>query len=134
MPRILNYRDGTLYQKLLPEIDALFHKEGTLSFDKPFKLVADLNKESSLNLGGFIIDIQDDCLHINREQVSIVADKVCNDVISPKLNDQCHIELYYDYHVFEIFINQGKYAMSQVVYELNDNIDLKNVEVTVYVQ
>ena len=134
MPRILNYRNGTLYQKLLSEIDALFHKEGTLSFDKPFKLVADLNKESSLNLGGFIIDIQDDCLHINREQVSIVADKVCNDVISPKLNDQCHIELYYDYHVFEIFINQGKYAMSQVVYELNDNIDLKNVEVTVYVQ
>ena len=80
-----------------------------------------------------MIDIQDDCLHINRENVSIVADKVCNDVISPQLNGHYHIELYYDYHVFEIFINHGKYTMSQVVYELDDHIDFKNVEVKVYV-
>ena len=134
MPRILNYQNGTLYQKLLPEIDALFDKEGEISFQKPFKLVADLNSNSYLNLGGFMIDIQDDCLHINRENVSIVANKVCNDVVSPQLHGHYHIELYYDYHVFEIFINQGKYTMSQIVYELNDDIDLKNVEVKVYVQ
>ena len=134
MPRILNYQNGTLYQKLLPEIDALFDKEGEISFQKPFKLVADLNSNSYLNLGGFMIDIQDDCLHINRENVSIVANKVCNDVVSPQLHGHYHIELYYDYHVFEIFINQGKYTMSQIVYELNNDIDLKNVEVKVYVQ
>ena len=134
MPRILNYQNGTLYQKLLPEIDALFDKEGEISFQKPFKLVADLNSNSYLNLGGFMIDIQDDCLHINRENVSIVANKVCNDVVSPQLHGHYHIELYYDYHVFEIFINQGKYTMSQIVYELNDDIDLKNVEVKVHVQ
>lgn len=133
MPRILNYQNGTLYQKLLPEIDALFDKEGEVSFQKPFKLVADLNSNSYLNLGGFMIDIQDDCLHINRENVSIVANKVCNDVVSPQLHGHYHIELYYDYHVFEIFINHGKYTMSQVVYELDDHIDFKNVEVKVYV-
>lgn len=133
MPRILNYQNGTLYQKLLPEIDALFVKEGEISFQKPFKLVADLNSNSYLNLGGFMIDIQDDCLHINRENVSIVANKVCNDVVSPQLHGHYHIELYYDYHVFEIFINHGKYTMSQVVYELDDHIDFKNVEVKVYV-
>lgn len=133
MPRILNYQNGTLYQKLLPEIDALFDKEGEISFQKPFKLVADLNSNSYLNLGGFMIDIQDDCLHINRENVSIVANKVCNDVVSPQLHGHYHIELYYDYHVFEIFINHGKYTMSQVVYELDDHIDFKNVEVKVYV-
>ena len=133
MPRILNYQNGTLYQKLLPEIDALFDKEGEISFQKPFKLVADLNSNSYLNLGGFMIDIQDDCLHINRENVSIVANKVCNDVVSPQLHGHYHIELYYDYHVFEIFISHGKYTMSQVVYELDDHIDFKNVEVKVYV-
>lgn len=133
MPRILNYQNGTLYQKLLPEIDTLFDKEGEISFQKPFKLVADLNSNSYLNLGGFMIDIQDDCLHINRENVSIVANKVCNDVVSPQLHGHYHIELYYDYHVFEIFINHGKYTMSQVVYELDDHIDFKNVEVKVYV-
>ena len=54
-------------------------------------------------------------------------------MVSPQLHGHYHIELYYDYHVFEIFINHGKYTMSQVVYELDDHIDFKNVEVKVYV-
>lgn len=134
MPRVLKYHNGHLYQQLLPHIDALFIKEGNIDFKQPFKLVADLKSNSSLNLGGFKIDIQNDCLHLNREDVSIIANKVCNDVVSPKLNEQYHIELYYDYHVFEIFINGGQYTMSQIVYELNDNVDLKNVDVKVYVK
>ena len=35
----------------------------------------------------FKIDIQDDCLHLNREEVSIQENKVCNDVVSPKLQE-----------------------------------------------
>lgn len=123
-----------MYQQLLPNIDALFDKESEIDFSQPFKLVADMKKDSSFNLGGFQINIQDDCLHLNREDVSIQVDKVCNDVVSPKLNQHYHIELYYDYHVFEIFINNGQYVMSQVVYELNDNIELKNVDAKVYVK
>lgn len=134
MPRILKYKNNHLYQQLLPNIDALFDKESEIDFSQPFKLVADMKEDSSFNLGGFQINIQDDCLHINREDVSIQVDKVCNDVVSPKLNQHYHIELYYDYHVFEIFINNGQYVMSQVVYELNDSIELKNVDAKVYVK
>ncbi|MGN1183482.1 MAG: hypothetical protein ACI4SR_10785, partial [Faecalibacillus sp.] len=134
MPRILNCKDGVLYQKLLPEIDNLFCLKGQICFDRPFKLVADLNKNSYLNLGGFKIEIKEDCLHLNREEVSIQVEKVCNDVMSPQLNGQYHIELYYDYHVFEIYINGGLYTMSQIVYDLTDCVELKNVESQVYVQ
>ena len=42
--------------------------------------------------------------------------------------------LYYDYHVFEIYINGGEYVMSQVVYDLKDQIDIKNTEYKVYVR
>lgn len=134
MPRILKYKHGHLYQYLLPAIDTLFDKEGSIDFSQPFKLVADLHEKSVLNLGGFCIDIQDDYLHINRESVSIQAEKVCNDVISPKLNGEYHIELYYDHHVFEIFINGGKYVMSQVVYDLKDTVEIQEVDVKVYIQ
>lgn len=133
MPRVLNYCNGHLYQRLLPQIDALFSCKGHIDFSRPFKLVADLNTDSSLCLGGFKIDIQNDCLHLNRDEVSIIEDKVCNDVISPKLNQQYHIELYYDFHVFEIFINKGQYVMSQIVYDLNDEISLNHVDAKVYV-
>ena len=72
--------------------------------------------------------------HLNREEVSIQENKVCNDVVSPKLQGHYDIELYYDHHVFEIYINGGEYVMSQVVYDLNDQVIIQNTEYKVYVR
>ena len=68
------------------------------------------------------------------EEVSIQENKVCNDVVSPKLQGHYDIELYYDHHVFEIYINGGEYVMSQVVYDLNDQVIIQNTEYKVYVR
>ena len=135
MPRILHEKDGKIIQELYPKIKNSFnHEVQEISFDQPFQLKTTLNKDSSLNLGGFKIDIQDDCLHLNREEVSIQENKVCNDVVSPKLQGHYDIELYYDHHVFEIYINGGEYVMSQVVYDLNDQVIIQNTEYKVYVR
>ena len=135
MPRILHEKDGKIIQELYPEIKNSFnHEVQEISFDQPFQLKTTFNKDSSLNLGGFKIDIQDDCLHLNREEVSIQENKVCNDVVSPKLQGHYDIELYYDHHVFEIYINGGEYVMSQVVYDLNDQVIIQNTEYKVYVR
>ena len=135
MPRVLKEKEGKIIQELYPEIKNSFNQEiQDISFDQPFQLKTTLNKDSSLNLGGFKIDIQDDCLHLNREEVSIQENKVCNDVISPKLQGHYDIELYYDHHVFEIYINGGEYVMSQVVYDLKDQIVIQNTEYKVYVR
>ena len=135
MPRVLKEKEGKIIQELYPEIKNSFNQEiQDISFDQPFQLKTTLNKDSSLNLGGFKIDIQDDCLHLNREEVSIQENKVCNDVISPKLQGHYDIELYYDHHVFEIYINGGEYVMSQVVYDLNDQVIIQNTEYKVYVR
>ena len=128
-------KDGKIIQELYTEIKNSFNQEvQEISFEQPFQLKTTLNKESSLNLGGFKIDIQDDCLHLNREEVSIQANKVCNDVVSPKLEGNYDLEIYYDHHVFEIYINGGEYVMSQVVYDLNDQVVIQNTEYKVYVR
>ena len=135
MPRVLKEKEGKIIQELYPEIKNSFNQEiQDISFDQPFQLKTTLNKDSSLNLCGFKIDIQDDCLHLNREEVSIQENKVCNDVVSPKLQGHYDIELYYDHHVFEIYINGGEYVMSQVVYDLNDQVIIQNTEYKVYVR
>ena len=36
--------------------------------------------------------------------------------------------------VFEIYINGGEYVMSQVVYDLNDQVIIQNTEYKVYVR
>ena len=135
MPRILHEKDGKIIQELYPKIKNSFnHEVQEISFDQPFQLKTTLNKDSSLNLCGFKIDIQDDCLHLNREEVSIQENKVCNDVVSPKLQGHYDIELYYDHHVFEIYFNGGEYVMSQVVYDLNDQVIIQNTEYKIYVR
>ena len=135
MPRVLKEKEGKIIQELYPEIKNSFNQEiQDILLDQPFQLKTTLNKDSFLNLGGFKIDIQDDCLHLNREEVSIQENKVCNDVVSPKLQGHYDIELYYDHHVFEIYINGGEYVMSQVVYDLKDQIVIQNTEYKVYVR
>ena len=133
MPRELFYQKGQLYQRPLETVDALFQYPGEIDFKRPFKLQASLQADSYLNLGGFKITITDDRLHLDREAVSIHMSKVCNDVYSPALNHHYEITLYYDHHVFEIFINGGQYVMSQIVYELNDTVEMEKVTGNVYV-
>ena len=38
------------------------------------------------------------------------------------------------HHVFDIYINGVEYVMSQVVYDLNDQVIIQNTEYKVYVR
>ncbi len=120
MPRVLSQKDGHVYQHVHPHIQKLFQKEvETLDFNQPFLLKTSLKEGEEIVLGGLKLKIQDDCLHCDREKVSIQADKVCQHHHTPQLNGRYDLEIYYDYHIFEIYINDGYYVFSQIVYELN---------------
>lgn len=129
MPRILTSKNQHLYQSVIPEIKSLFVKKvERVDFDKPFLMTLTMNEDSYLNLGGLEIYINNDCLYVSREKVSIVSEKVSNVNCTPVLNGKYELEIYYDYHVFEIFINDGYYVLTQVVYTLNTDFVIKNIE------
>ena len=133
MPRILEEKQGHIYQRVVPEIRELFKEEvKDISLDEPFLLKTTLNQDSEINFGGFKISVEDDKIVLDRKDVSIEHDKVCNLTYSQSLHGEYNVEIYYDYHVFEIFINDGKYVMSQVVYNLNDEVKMKNVDYKIY--
>ena len=91
-----------------------------------------MKENSYMNIGGFKLYIQDDCLYADRTNVSIQHEKVCHINHTPPLHHQYDLEIYYDAHVFEVFINDGYYVLSQVVYELNDIIDISENDIKVY--
>ena len=125
MPRILKAIDGHIYQEVIPEIKNLFNKEtDEISLKEPFLMKASLNIDTYINFGGFKIKVEDDKIVLDRQDVSVEHAKVCNLTSSEKLDGCYDVEIYYDYHVFEIFINDGKYVMSQVVYDLSDDIEI----------
>lgn len=122
-PRVLKHQNGHIYQDVYPTIKNLFQiKTNEISFNQPFLLKTALKNNEMINLGNFKIYIEDDCLVCDRRQVSINHKKVCNLNYSPKLNGKYDLDIYYDYGIFEIYINQGQYVMSQIVYNLNENI------------
>jgi beta-fructofuranosidase len=53
---------------------------------------------------------------------------------TPKLNHQYQLDIYYDYHIFEIFINDGYYVLSQIVYQILEDQTHYNKEVTTILQ
>lgn len=122
LPRILTYKEGHLYQTVHPHVQDYFvETKESLSLNKPFKMCVSLDKDEVMKLGGFKIFIEDDCLVCDRREVSIEDEKVNNLNKSPKLNKQYDLEIYYDLHVIEIYINNGYYVMSQIVYQLDTN-------------
>ena len=133
MPRVLEERDGHIYQSVYPTIKSLFHQEtNVIDLNEPFLLKVNMKENSYMNIGGFKLYIQDDCLYADRTNVSIQHEKVCHINHTPPLHHQYDLEIYYDAHVFEVFINDGYYVLSQVVYELNDIIDISENDIKVY--
>ncbi|MCD7839498.1 MAG: glycoside hydrolase family 32 protein [Erysipelotrichaceae bacterium] len=122
-PRILSTKNNHVYQNVHPHIEQLFTKEvNTIDFNQPFKMHVTLKDNKTINLGGLKLYIQDNCLYANREEVSIQHDQVCNITHTPAL-DHFDLDIYYDQHIFEIYINNGYYVFSQIVYELKEEFE-----------
>lgn len=130
MPRVLTQKGGHVYQSVHPNIQKLFQYENKhIDFNTPFLLKVTLQQNQKISIGGLELWIKDDCLWCNRSRVSIIEEKVCNLNKTPPLNHQYHLDIYYDTHIFEIYMNGGYYVMSQIVYQLHESLtDLYDID------
>ncbi len=130
LPRHLTCHQGHIYQSIHPHVQKYFNKKVKQAHLKqPFYMHVQCNDQSYINFGGMKLYIENDCLVCDRQQVSIVHEKVCQINATPKLNQQYNLEIYYDYHIFEIYINGGYYVLSQLVYDLSDEMTFDNVDI-----
>lgn len=133
MPRILKVKDHKIYQEVHPLVKSHFTKPASkVDYQHPFLMQITLKENDCLNFGNFILTIKDDCLYADRSKVSIVKEKVCNHNQTFPLNGDYDLEIYYDAHVFEIFIHGGKKVFSQVVYDLDDTFSSTNDNYVIY--
>ena len=135
MPRVLTSYHRHIYQRVHPNIQNQFTKvTETLDFQEPFLMKTILKDNEVINLGGLKLYIQDDCLCCDRTNISIQQNKVCNMNQTPQLNHQCQLDIYYDHNIFEIFINDGYYVLSQIVYKILEEQTQYNKEITTILQ
>lgn len=131
LPRVINVRENEVYFSVPEYIDKLFNKEVKLSeFDinEVYKLDVTLNKDSILNIGGYKISIIDDSIVADRTEVFPDIKRKGRVFKSSKLNERYDLSIYIDNGIIEMFINDGKYVISNIVYGLKSKIELNNIE------
>lgn len=119
-PRVITYKNNNIYTNIHPNVDAIFkNKVDSFDSNKPCKIVTTLNSGDSINIGGYIISY-DDCLHVDRSKV-FKYDVALKKLQTPTI-DICNLNIYYDNDIIEIYVNDGQYVLSNIVYNLTNTV------------
>lgn len=132
LPRVINVNNGVVSFDVTEEVKRLFNKEINIkefnNKDSAFRLDGILNKNSKVSIGGYEISIEDDAIKVDRSKVFIDVTGIGRIFKTPKLNGNYNITAYIDNGVIEIFIDNGKYVITNVVYNMTNDIYYNKVE------
>lgn len=127
LPRVIEMNNGHIYYRVHPEVREYFNETVSsvekIDFSKPFCIKMSLKDGESVNIGGYRISMNDHSVVTDRSDVFAGLKDYALKATSPKLCEGCELEIYVDRNLIEIFINDGEYVMSQIVYGLGDYID-----------
>lgn len=90
-----------------------------------------INNGESINIGGYIISREDDTIITDRTAVFINDKNYRLIAKTPVVKEGNRLEIYVDSNLIEIYINDGEYVLSSVVYGLSDIIEGGEYEIFV---
>jgi len=130
-PRVVEIVDSKVYFRCHPNIDRLFIKDvygHRIEKEQVYKISANLHDGDFINVGGYDLQYQNDQVVVNRAKV--FNHPFGKKFYSPKLNGDCLVDMYIDTHVIELYINDGQYVVSTIVYQLGSKVEA-NVELVI---
>lgn len=132
LPRVVELSEGHVYFRVHPETERYFCKKvERVDYRRPFRLKVSMKAGELLNIGGYRICVEDDCLRTDRSDVFERLDygpdtqapenyrMISN---TPPLNGRYDLDIFVEPNLIEIFVNQGQYVLSNVVYGLEEVI------------
>lgn len=135
LPRVVELMEGHIYFRVHPQTERFFSRQAKIGeeidFRKPFRLKTRLKEGETLDIGGYRIWIEDDRLKTDRSKVfkrqdfgPDTKDPDNYRMISstPPLQGKYELDIFAEPNLIEIFINQGAYVLSNVVYGLNKEV------------
>lgn len=136
MPRIVEVKNGHIYFRLHPNLKNAFCKQiksVAEVAETGYSISLDLPEGSSITVGGY---------RIAREHGKIVTDrtKVFPDTTkhqtifeTPEVQEGIHLDIYVDSNLIEVYVNDGEYVISNIVYNLGQEIETdSNTEYILY--
>ncbi len=128
LPRLVEIRDGEFYTPVHPNVrryfaDAgcrteygsgtLWEKEGRCRILKP------MEEGEKLKVNGVEISLQDGILFMDRTGCLPEDCRWHRRSESPYIGEHCELEIYAEKNLVEVFVNDGQYVLSQVIYPQN---------------
>lgn len=126
MPRLIEVKQNHIYFRVHPNAEAFFTREiediAELDTSKPYRLRTELEEGEELSIGGYIILADAGRIMADRTAVFAGLDGYHMKCSTPKLRRGYHLDIYVEPHLIEIFVNDGEYVLSNVVYGLSETI------------
>lgn len=128
LPRVVELRQGKLCFAPHPNAEALFHPvEGDWNQavrQRPFRLKATLRAGEVLDVCGYRIALEDSRIVTDRSQVFPHLPNHRTAAQTPVLDgESCRLDVFVDDHLIEVFVDDGRYVVSHVVYGLTDRLE-----------
>lgn len=125
IPRVVEVKKNHIYFRPHPNIKNSFTRKITSPSQAEscgFMVKTSLHNGESINIGGYIIKREQDRIYTDRSAVFRDRDNFRLTAETPVIKEGCELEIYVDSNLIEVFINNGEYTLSSVVYGLSDEI------------
>ncbi len=125
LPRVVTVKDGHIFFQVHPNADAMYRKEIADSGEageSGYKVSLELKEGEWLNVGGYRVWRERNQIHVDRSAVFGNYKGWALQCKTPEIRDGYHLDVYVEPNMIEIYVNQGEYVISHVVYGLKDKI------------
>ena len=121
MPRVCEVKDGHIFFRPHPDIQAKFTRNVT-SPNGIYMVKASLSDGEQLDIGGYIIRKENGKIIADRSRVIRNHEELRNISETPVLKGGTDIEAYVDQNMIEVFVNGGEFVITNAVYDLSDKV------------
>lgn len=130
MPRVVEVEKGHIYFRLHPDLKAAFSKkiESVEQADEAgYCIRLDLTEGEYISVGGYQIFCRDGKISTERSAVFDISGEYQLEFETPKVMEGFHLDIYVERNLVEVYINDGEYVISNVVYGLGKEIKTDSV-------
>lgn len=128
IPRIVDVKNNHVYIRPHTNVKNSFVTKLSAPKKSGYMLKTTLKNGESINVGGYVIKRENDKITTDRSKVFNIKGNYRLISETPVINDGYELEIYVDEHLVEVFINNGEYVISNVVYGLTEEITGKNYD------
>ena len=103
-----------------------------IDLEQPFRIKTSIQEGETLNVCGYVITMRDGCICTDRSSVFPDLKHYRTHAQSPKTGTETsQLDIFVSPHLIEVFINNGQYVITHVVYGLEKKLAGKVEELLV---